>query len=145
MSGRKSQRKGAGYEREIAKDLFDLTGLTFRRNLDQRQQEGQDDLHDDEGVWPFAVECKRYASAKVCAPSWREQAEQAAKNAGKLPSVVWRGDRMETRVTVPLSVISPDLPADKWADMDLEAYAYLGREIMAGRGSATLSVKGAIS
>lgn len=144
--GKLSRDKGATYERQIARELFDLTGIKFARNLRQYQASGDDDLRADCDNWPFSIECKRYASAKSCRAGWKAQAQEAAERAGKLPCVVWRGDRMETRVSVPLVALCEAMPADQWADLSLEGFAELAREIMAGRTVAKMiEHRGAIS
>lgn len=131
--GSLSRNKGAAYERQVARELFDLTGIKFARNLRQYQASGDDDLRADCEDWPFAIECKRYASATVCRPGWKDQAVSAAQRLGKLPCVVWRGDRMATRVSVPLCALCAAMPSDQWADLSLEGFALLAREIMAGQ------------
>lgn len=128
--GSHSRNKGASYERQIARELFDLTGIKFARNLRQYQTSGDDDLRADADEWPFAIECKRYASATTCRAGWKEQAANAAQRLGKLPCVVWRGDRMATRVSVPLSALCAAMPTDEWADLSIEGFATLAREIM---------------
>ncbi|WP_171232190.1 hypothetical protein [Ruegeria sp. HKCCA4812] len=130
--GSLSRTKGAAYEREVAKELFDLTGITFARNLRQYQQAGNDDLIPDDPAFPFSPELKRRAKAYTCADEWKQQATKAAEKQGKLPAVIWRGDHMKSRVSVPMRAFCAAFPADQWVDLSLEGFALLAREIMAG-------------
>lgn len=128
--GSHSRTKGASYEREIAKELFDLTGITFARNLRQYQQSGDEDLKADDPDWPFAIECKRPAKAAKCDPAWIEQAKVPAERLGLMPAVCWRGNKMKTRVTVPMRAFCAAFPSDQWVDLSLEGFAALARELM---------------
>ncbi|MDP5216713.1 hypothetical protein Q5Y75_05740 [Ruegeria sp. 2205SS24-7] len=130
--GNLSRTKGAAYEREVALELHALTGINFARNLRQYQKSGDDDLRADDDAWPFAIECKRYATANTCAPAWKKQAEEAAERQDKLPAVCWRGDRMETRVSVPMYAFCAAFSRHQWADLSLQGFASLAREIMSG-------------
>lgn len=129
---RKSLEKGKKFEREVAKELFDLTGITFARNLRQYQQAGNDDLIPDDPAFPFSLELKRRAKAHTCVGVWKWQAEEAAEKQGKMPAVIWRGDHMKSRVSVPMRAFCAAFPADQWVDLSLEGFALLAREIMAG-------------
>ncbi len=131
--GKHSRTKGQNYEREIAKELFDLTGITFARNLRQYQQSGDDDLRADDAAFPFAIECKRRAKANTCADDWKRQATEAAERQDKLPAVIWRGDHMATRVSVPLYAFCAAFSRHQWADLSLEGFASLAREIMSSQ------------
>lgn len=144
--GSHSRTKGQSYEREIAKELFSLTGITFARNLRQYQQSGDDDLRADYPDWPFAIECKRRATANTCATDWKKQAAEAAERQGKLPAVIWRGDRMETRVSVPLHAFCASFSRHQWADLSLDGFADLAREIMSADAlTAFIEHKGQVS
>ena len=137
MPGNHSRRKGAQFERQVATELRDLTGIKFARNLRQYQESGDDDLRADCEDWPFSIECKRYALATTCRAGWKEQAVEAAQKDGKLPAVVWRGDRMETRVTVQMRAFCASMPDYLWADLNMEGFALLAREIMSGDALST--------
>lgn len=127
----KSRAKGAAYELEIARALFDRLGITFNRNLEQVRTAEQGDLLADDPAFPFLIECKRYAKGVTCLTSWKAQAVTASRITGKQPAVVFRFDRQETRVAVPLSAFCEAWPADQWAEITLDGLCLLAREIMA--------------
>ena len=133
-----SRNKGAGFERELARELLLLTGITFARDLEQYRQTDRGDLLADDPAWPFVVEAKRYADGTGCKREWQAQAEAAANAAGKFPCVIYKFDRREIRVSLPLNAIGagfnahPETP-DIWADISLEGFAWLASEIMAWR------------
>lgn len=130
-----SRTKGAAFERSVAKDLFLLTGITFRRNLTQYQQCERDDLTPDNPAWPFSCELKRRATGINCLAAWKAQAEAAARKVGKHPAVIFRFDRQATRCAIPLSAICPAWPADEWAEVTLQGFCAIAREMMAGGGN----------
>ena len=81
----KSQRtKGAGYEREIVRDLHEVLGVASKRNLEQTREGGGDIILDN-----FVIECKRRASIAVY--EWMRQCE-ASCNATQKPIVICRAD-----------------------------------------------------
>jgi Holliday junction resolvase len=131
-----SRNKGAEFEREVAAVLHGLTGVTFKRDLEQYRAGEHGDLIADNAAFPFVIECKRYASGTACKPAWRAQAQAAATATGKLPAVAYRFDRQGTRVSVPFAAIAAamggnDAPGE-WAEITIEGLAYLAAEIMAG-------------
>ena len=132
MSAR-SRNKGATFEREVARELYLLTGIGFARNLEQCRDAALADLVPDDPAFPFVVECKRRGNGARCEPAWIAQVEAAAAAAGKLPAVVFRFDRAPVRVAVPMHAILPTLPANEWAEITLPAFAALAAEVMARR------------
>jgi nickel-dependent lactate racemase len=81
----KSQRtKGAGYEREIVRDLHEVLGVASKRNLEQTRSGGGDIILDN-----FVIECKRRAGIAVY--EWMRQCE-ASCNETQKPIVVCRAD-----------------------------------------------------
>jgi hypothetical protein len=131
-----SRRKGAAYERQVAARLHGLTGITFKRDLDQYRASEHGDLTADDPAWPFALECKRYASGTGCKPAWRAQATAAAGAVGKFPAVIFRFDRLDDRVSVPIEAIAAAFgethtDCTEWAEITIEGLAYLAAEIMA--------------
>lgn len=133
-----SRNKGASFERQIAGRLLGLTGVTFTRDLEQYRAADHGDLIPDDPAFPFILECKRYATGRGCKPAWREQASRAAQTVGKLPAVIYRYDRADVAVSVPLQAVAAALgekhvPCDEWADITIEGLAYLAAEIMAVR------------
>lgn len=133
-----SRNKGANFERQIAKELFLMTGIAFSRDLEQYRATDHGDLIADDPHWPFIIECKAFAAGVGCKPSWIEQAEKAAHAAGKFPCVIWKYNNRPIRVSVPFNAIAaahdtaPESP-DEWADISLDGLVWLAREIMAWR------------
>ena len=132
-----SRRKGATYENEIAGQLHDRLGITFRRDLEQYRATERGDLIPDDEAFPFVIECKRHAEGVNCLAAWKAQAVAAAKAARKRPAVIFRFDRQQTRVAVPLSALCDAWPADDWAEVSLDGFCLLAREIMAEPGNWT--------
>lgn len=54
-----SRAKGASFEREIAAQLEALTGIRFKRNLEQVRAVDHCDLLADDADWPFSLELDR--------------------------------------------------------------------------------------
>lgn len=95
--GAMSRRKGAAFEREVAKLIRDNLGYECKRNLEQYQQ-GGDDLS---GVPGWSIECKRYAN---CVPSdirlfWL-QCEAQAVAKGLRPVLIVKQDRKPIQVFI---------------------------------------------
>lgn len=132
-----SRNKGAAFERSIAQELELLTGVKFKRDIEQYRAGDHGDLIADDPAWPFTVECKRYAQGKRCKAAWWEQAKAAAKAAGKMPCVIYKYDRDEIRVALPFSLLGPGCSPDPdtWFETSLDGLAYLAREIMAETNS----------
>lgn len=133
MSAR-SRNKGASFERDIAQQLFLLTGIGFKRNLEQSREAAHGDLIADDPAWPFSCELKRRAQGISCLTAWKQQASKAAAMCGKIPAVVFKFDRQPVRVAVPLACLCGgrcDDPAE-WAEITLDGFAYVARELMAG-------------
>lgn len=142
-----SRNKGAAFERQIAGQLFGLTGVSFRRNLTQYQTTEESDLVPDDAAWPFALELKRYATGTGCKPAWRKQASEAAAKLNRFPCVIYKFDRRDIAVSVPVEAIAKAFDCKKhtacteWAEISIELLAYLAAEIMAtnsdkGRGES---------
>lgn len=125
----RSRNKGAAFERAVAAELRDLTGVRFERNLEQCRADVLGDLVPDDAAWPFAIECKVRATGKSCLTAWKAQATAAA--GAKIPAVIFKFDRQPVRAAVPLRAIHPSLPGDEWAEVTLPGLAYLARELMA--------------
>jgi ribosomal protein L25 (general stress protein Ctc) len=130
-----SRNKGSGYELEIARTLFDLTGITFKRDLEQVRAGEHGDLVASDPAWPFVIECKRRATGTGCQVGWKVQAATAAVAQGKLPAVIYRFDRQSTRVAVPFSAIARafggEVVSDEWAEITVDGLVFLAREMMA--------------
>lgn len=132
--GAHSRNKGSAFEREIAQELHLLTGVSFKRHLDQVREGGLGDLIADTDAWPFVIECKRRESGNGCESGWIAQAAIAAAKAGKRPAVVFRFDRQQTRVAVPLTAVwaasGSEIATDEWATVTLQAFAMIAAELM---------------
>lgn len=132
-----SRAKGAGGERTIARELELLTGVRFSRNLEQSRDADRSDLTPSSPDWPFSLEVKFYAAGCGCKTAWREQSERAAAKTGKIPVVIYKYNRQPIRVALPFAAIGrafgQEWPERDWAEITLEALAYLAGEIMAER------------
>lgn len=126
-----SRNKGAAFERHIAQELLDRLGITFKRDLEQYRAADHGDLIPDDPAFPFVIECKRYATGTTCVAAWKAQAVAAARAGSKRPAVIFRFDRQDTRVAVPLSAFCDAWPTDQWAEVTLDGFALIAREIMA--------------
>jgi len=80
-----SRQRGAGYEREIAAEIFEVTGHKVRRNLNQYQVKDEGDLI----LGQYLIECKR--RRRIAVYEWMEQAERSCK-LDQTPVVVMRAD-----------------------------------------------------
>lgn len=132
-----SRNKGASFERDIAKELFLLTGIELRRDLDQYRASDLGDLICDDPALPFTIECKRHAGGGFQA-AWWAQASKAALASGKRAAVVYKFDRQPIRVRVQLRAAMECISRGNWSaedahliDIDLDGFAYLIREGMA--------------
>jgi hypothetical protein len=131
----KSRNKGAGFERDTARQLEALLGIKFERNLEQVRTAAHGDLVASDPAWPFSCELKRYATGISCLAAWKEQSSKAAAMCGKIPAVIFKFDRQPIRVAVPLSCITDGTCQDpaEWAEVTLDGFAYIAREIMASK------------
>ena len=81
--GCSNQRKGGYFKRKNGKNLGELTGFTFQRNLKQRRQ--ADDLGDllcMDANFPFAIENKyRSKGNGIPAGAWDQVVRTARKTA----------------------------------------------------------------
>lgn len=130
-----SRNKGATFERDIARELELLTGIRFARNLEQSRAVDHCDLLPSDPAWPFSLELKRYSEGVGCKPAWWAQASRAANKIGKLPCVVYKYDRRDVRVCLPIQLLgNGSLPPDQddlWFETSINGLAYVAREIMA--------------
>ena len=124
-----SRNKGASFERQIALELELMTGVRFKRDLEQVRAAEHGDLIAEDPQWPFLIECKRYASGNGCAPAWKAQAIKAAAAQGLIPVVIYKFDRLPIRVALPLYALGCGYP--DWAEIDIQALAYIAGEMMA--------------
>ena len=132
-----SRNKGAAFERRIAKELFDLSGITFARDLEQYRQTNRGDLIADDPDWPFVVECKCYASGGF-QQAWWDQAYNAALTTHQHPCVVWKINNKPILCRVRVRSIVEMTSRGQWsasdeltADITLAGLCYVAREGMA--------------
>lgn len=106
-----SRNKGAQFERDVAKILnqfFQDQGIDYqtKRNLDQYQQKDLCDLD-----IPFhAVECKSYKEGSWLKAAWWDQVCSASN--GKIPTLIFKFNRVPIRVCIPLYAINLDWPRE---------------------------------
>ena len=125
-----SRNKGAGGEREVASLLFAELGIKFERDLEQYRKEDRGDLIANTDDFPFLIEVKRYAKGWTCKPAWESQAFKAAKACNKQPCVIYRFDRQDWRVRLYLDAFG--WTSTQWIETDIQGFAEIAREIMAG-------------
>ena len=135
--GANSRNKGASFERTIGTALDLELGISFKRNLEQSREAHHADLIADDPQFPFVIECKRYAGGSF-QPAWWAQVSKAAEVSGKIPCVIYKFDRQPIRVAVDWGAIGAmtgvDLNENGLIYMDLPAFCFMSREIMARRG-----------
>ncbi len=129
--------KGSSFERQVAKELEDRLGIQFNRNpFEQQRQANQPDLVADDPDWPFSIECKRYKGGSFM-PAWWKQSQSAAAAHGLLPCVIYKFDRQPIWVAVSWEAIGAmngvEYNENELVFMNLESFAFVAREIMAGR------------
>ena len=124
------RNKGASFEREIAKMLFDELGIGFKRDLEQYRAGDHGDLIPDDDAFPFVLELKRYADGPIGGqPVWWNQVVKAAARENKLPCLIYKYDRKPIRCVIPLDALMQH-KTDHVVEMDLEAFCYVTREMM---------------
>lgn len=128
-----SRNKGSAFERAVAMELELLTGIRFKRDIEQYRAADHGDLIPSDPAFPFVLECKRYASGTGCKLDWMIQAGKAAAAEGKLPAVIFKFDRRPIRVAVPFIALGHD--RDAWVEINLDDLAYFARELMAERAA----------
>jgi Holliday junction resolvase len=134
-----SRQKGAAGEREVAQELFRELGMTFKRDLRQYQQAEYGDLICEDDAFPFVIEVKRHAKGWTCAPAWEVQAYTAAKNAKCYPAVIYRFDGQKWRARIWFDALAEAFGSTAVcggkADLTIQDFAWVAREIMAGRAA----------
>ena len=108
-----SRTKGASYERKVVGILNEFFlqnnfDVTCKRNLDQYQTAGQSDIN-----IPFhSVECKHYKEGNWLKPEWWRQVCDSADNEGTIPVLIFKFNRVPTRVAIPLHAVNPEWDVD---------------------------------
>ena len=125
------RNKGANFERMIARELHALTGIGFRRHLDQYRERDNSDLIPSDPAFPFALELKHYGTGTGLRDTWKAQAERAAERQGRWPCVIYRINRGPIRCAIPMRAMCPQWPSDVWAELTLSGLATIAAERMA--------------
>jgi hypothetical protein len=108
-----SRQRGATYEREVAKEIFENLGVRIKRNLVQYQEANQGDLL----LGDYLIECKR--RRKIAVYEWMDQAEAACR-IDQTPIVAMRADGEESLAVMYLSdllkLLREEIPPDPEQD-----------------------------
>jgi hypothetical protein len=121
------RNKGASFEREIAKMLFDELGIKFKRDLEQYRAVSHADLICDNPDFPFSLELKRYRDGPIGgSPAWWVQVEVAAELECKIPCLIYKYDRKQIRCVMPLSAVMED--GEGQIETDFETFCFIARE-----------------
>jgi Holliday junction resolvase len=122
------RRKGANFERELARMIFDELGIETKRDLEQYRAGDHGDLI---GLDGWTIEAKRYASnaGGNFKPEWWKQATSAANAQGNQPVLIYKYDRQPIKCVVFLSSISADYAdKDNVATISFPTWCMLVRE-----------------
>ena len=106
-----SRTKGASYERTIVSSLnefFEKNNFDFscKRNLDQYQTKGMCDI----AIPNHAIECKHHKQGNWYKQEWWDQVCESAQD--RIPVLIFKFNRIPTRVAIPLYAINPDWETD---------------------------------
>ena len=118
-----SRTKGASYERKVVGILNEFFlqnnfDITCKRNLDQYQTKNLSDIN-----IPFhAIECKHYKEGNWLKSEWWRQVCESAEAEGTIPVLIFKFNRVPTRVAIPLHAVNPKWEADnqKMAIMSMD-------------------------
>lgn len=128
--GAMQRRKGQSGEREFFGMLSEHLGFVVRRNVDQARRGGADGIE----VPGWAIEVKRHESG--FRSEWWEQAiEQAVRHCVR-PALAYRASRQPWRVRILLCDAAAVFASGtfavgagfRWAEVDLETFAFIVRE-----------------
>lgn len=124
------RNKGASFEREVAKMLFDELGVKFKRDIEQYRAADHGDLICDDPTFPFTLELKRYAKGYMHKRDWWEQVRKAADAQGKEPVLIYKYDRLPIMCVMRLAYVLQD---ERYNDehlitIDWDAFIYIARE-----------------
>ena len=105
--GRLAKNRGSSFELDMARQLFDELGITFKRNLEQVRTAGLGDLVPDDASFPFSLELKRRRSGNGIPPgAWAQSIEASDVQSGIYPAVIYRYDHRKPRCVVPYAAIA---------------------------------------
>ena len=120
--------KGANFERELARMIYDELGIETKRDLEQYRASDHGDLI---GLDGWTIEAKRFAKSAGGAfkPEWWKQATSAANATGNQPVLIYKYDRQPVKCVVFLSSINADYAGkDNVATISFPTWCMLVRE-----------------
>jgi len=122
------RNKGANFERELAKMIYDELGVQTKRDLEQYRASDHGDLI---GLDGWTIEAKRYAhnAGGNFKPDWWAQVTSAANATATGPVLIYKYDRQPIKCVVFLSSISSDFAGkDNVATVSFPTWCMLVRE-----------------
>ena len=122
------RQKGAAFERELAKMIYEELGITVKRDLEQYRAADHGDLI---GLDGWTIEAKRYAKnvGGNFKPEWWRQVTTAANVTGTQPVLIYKYDRQPVKCVVFLSSINADYAGkDNVAVISFPTWCMLVRE-----------------
>lgn len=126
-----SRVKGARFELDLAKMIYDELGITVKRDLEQYRAADRGDLI---GLQKWCIEAKRYAKNEGgnFKPEWWRQVTTAANACGDQPVLIYKYDRQPIKCVVLLSSINADFAGkDNVATISFPTWCMLVREGLA--------------
>lgn len=120
--------KGANFERELAKMIYDELGVQTKRDLEQYRASDHGDLI---GLDGWTIEAKRYAhnAGGNFKPEWWAQVTSAANANGTEPVLIFKYDRQPVKCVVFLSSINGEFAGkDNVATISFPTWCMLVRE-----------------
>jgi len=120
--------KGANFERELAKMIYDELGVQTKRDLEQYRASDHGDLI---GLDGWTIEAKRYAhnAGGNFKPEWWAQVTSAANVTATEPVLIFKYDRQPIKCVVLLSSINGEFAGkDNVATISFPTWCMLVRE-----------------
>ena len=120
--------KGANFERQISRMIYDELGIETKRDLEQYRAAEHGDLI---GLNGWCLELKRYANnaGGNFKPEWWAQCTAAANASGDQPVLIYKYDRQPIKCVVFLSSINADFAGkDNVAVISFPTWCMLVRE-----------------
>ena len=120
--------KGANFERELAKMIYDELGVQTKRDLEQYRASDHGDLI---GLDGWTIEAKRYAhiAGGNFKPEWWAQVTSAANATATEPVLIFKYDRQPVKCVVFLSSINGEFAGkDNVATISFPTWCMLVRE-----------------
>jgi len=120
--------KGANFERELARMIYDELGVQTKRDLEQYRASDHGDLI---GLDGWTIEAKRYAhnAGGNFKPEWWKQVTSAANANGTEPVLIYKYDRQPIKCVVFLSSINGEFAGkDNVATISFPTWCMLVRE-----------------